>query len=270
MFLRAGWAPDLAGNCVVCAAPAEAEGFSPPTPLTSVPALRFLAFGGLAPGLVVLSAYFRFGLGGHRGFGLGLGLGLMELLPLAFRCLWPPPGFPWKREGVFKGNSFRREYGGTLGRPRWQRPRRRSIPAWAGEPSLAPHRLPRGGSIPAWAGEPAWTWPPHPDRTGLSPRGRGNPVSYRAIPLGQCAIGALSPLWVYPRVGGGTYREELRQMDHRGLSPRGRGNRWFPGQVLQLGLSPRGRGNLRRIWVATARSLGVYPRVGGGTSIQGI
>ena len=111
MFLRAGWAPDLAGNCVVCAAPAEAEGFSPPTPLTSVPALRFLAFGGLAPGLVVLSAYFRFGLGGHRGFGLGLGL--MELLPLAFRCLWPPPGFPWKREGVFKGNSFRREYGGT-------------------------------------------------------------------------------------------------------------------------------------------------------------
>ena len=107
-----------------------------------------------------------------------------------------------------------------------------SIPAWAGEP---PRRgtlettAAFAGSIPAWAGEPDITTElsgPSVLRTGLSPRGRGNPTPYStqkhwAIPGNP--VFARSPR-VYPRVGGGTNNHVPRIGRSRGLSPRGRGN----------------------------------------------
>ena len=84
----------------------------PLTLLLSVPASVCPAFGGLAPGLIVFLAVFLWGLGtlgpGREWFLWSrFGLGLTGFLPRAFRCPWPPPGFPWKRKGVLKCNSFR-------------------------------------------------------------------------------------------------------------------------------------------------------------------
>ena len=90
--------------------------------------------------------------------------------------------------------------------------RRRSIPAWAGEPEPGPVGI---GSIPAWAGEPVYGCSAGPLRVGLSPRGRGNP-RYR---------GSLREVdRVYPRVGGGTRVPWFVAGRGTGLSPRGRGN----------------------------------------------
>ena len=71
VFLSARWAPGLAWDRRRGAAYAEAEGFPPLAMLLSVPAVRFLAFGGPVPRLVVFPAGVRFGLGGHRGLGDG-------------------------------------------------------------------------------------------------------------------------------------------------------------------------------------------------------
>ena len=92
---------------------------------------------------------------------------------------------------------------------------RRSIPAWAGEPteksgpadeSWVYPRVGGGTCIIGVAGEL---------HSGLSPRGRGNRDEDRAAPSSQGSIpawagepgtlsGAASSRWVYPRVGGGT------------------------------------------------------------------
>ena len=112
--------------------------------------------------------------------------------------------------------------------------------------------------------------------TGLSPRGRGNPMRLSGMNEEDGSI----PAWagepsgiakgaghgaVYPRVGGGTLRHCKGSRAWSGLSPRGRGNP----QALQ-----REQGMERSIpaWAGepsraspthwTAR---VYPRVGGGT-----
>ena len=47
------------------------------------------------------------GWGGDRFLGGTPGFGGTGFLPRAFLCLWPSPGFPWKRKGVLKCNSFR-------------------------------------------------------------------------------------------------------------------------------------------------------------------
>ena len=143
-----------------------------------------------------------------------------------------------------------------------------SIPAWAGEPAL-PSLLPRlfsvyprvgGGTevkqldqwqelgghgkprvYPRVGGGTATTTVRAPELLGLSPRGRGNPVtalghhdSFRSIPAW-----AGEPLrrWpsettasVYPRVGGGTGECSDKPGDSYGLSPRGRGNPYGPRQ----------------------------------------
>ncbi len=156
----------------------------------------------------------------------------------------------------------------------------RSIPAWAGEPapvdpgSLPPTVYPRvgGGTLPSQRIQRT--------RLGLSPRGRGNPISsgksgfnVRSIPAwaGEPPRRASSMNhWrVYPRVGGGTDWRNARPSSEAGLSPRGRGNP-IP---LALGIARR-----RSIpaWAGEPAVAGglrgrtaVYPRVGGGTASRG-
>ena len=123
----------------------------------------------LGPVSVVLSAVLLrrfgiFGLGGDRFLGGTFGFGGTGFLPRAFRCLWPSSGFPWKRKGVLKCNSFRILCGGTTvdwripllkiglsprgrgnqGRVGGGAKLVRSIPAWAGEPCRLPWS--RGGT----------------------------------------------------------------------------------------------------------------------------
>ena len=155
---------------------------------------------------------------------------------------------------------------------------RRSIPAWAGEPSVGTwtpllHRVyPRvGGGTVFTASD--WTV-----IRGLSPRGRGN-RSFTA-PTGWS--GASIPAWagepprslamaayvtVYPRVGGGTQASNRLSSAPSGLSPRGRGNRGPWARCRQrLGSIPAWAGE-----PATGRwcrpDTAVYPRVGGGTRL---
>ena len=112
--------------------------------------------------------------------------------------------------------------------------------------------------------------------SGLSPRGRGNPVfaaaaieAYRSIPAWAgkpcCPLQARAPLRVYPRVGGETWRAEGVSNGEWGLSPRGRGNRilvteelLFEGSIPAWAGKPRGRCRQRS-------QAAVYPRVGGET-----
>ena len=110
-----------------------------------------------------------------------------------------------------------------------------SIPAWAGKPTLPattrtrPRVYPRVGGETHVAGD-------HSDAaSGLSPRGRGNHLLTRPLPLGVRSI----PAWagkpsgrrrgtgtrrVYPRVGGETGVDIEVEGAANGLSPRGRGN----------------------------------------------
>ena len=120
-----------------------------------------------------------------------------------------------------------------------------SIPAWAGEPDAARNRslsdpsgIHRGGSIPAWAGEP-WNQMPEPrrSRSGLSPRGRGNPLRIRWTSVGSTGV--------YPRVGGGTAAAQVEDRRERRSIPAWAGEpriRWTS-VGSTWGLSPRGRGN---------------------------
>ena len=114
---------------------------------------------------------------------------------------------------------------------------------------------------------------------GLSPRGRGNRYSghrtyriRRSIPAwaGEpwCHGTDVHLSWVYPRVGGGTNSRRTATGSGGGLSPRGRGNRTsrtvYPENT---GSIPAWAGEpaLRKIAVALFT---VYPRVGGGTSLE--
>ena len=95
------------------------------------------------------------------------------------------------------------------------RHRRRSIPAWAGEPALdsvpflPPQVYPRVGGG-------TWLKPIAGNHNiGLSPAWAGEPP---ASPTRN------SSTRVYPRVGGGTYTRDVTDTTYNGLSPRGRGN----------------------------------------------
>ncbi len=152
------------------------------------------------------------------------------------------------------------------------------------------------GSIPARAGEPPRRSPETPRRrvypragggtgllrclghccSGLSPRGRGNPVRDRgglrstgSIPAraGEPALDLLNGNQprVYPRAGGGTRQGERQMTSMEGLSPRGRGNRARQharrrgaGSIPARAGEPLGGGGLNV-------GQGVYPRAGGGT-----
>ena len=155
----------------------------------------------------------------------------------------------------------------------------RSIPACAGEPARPSARGRRRRVYPRVCGgttTPAGLAIP---TCGLSPRVRGNPSSsihastrIRSIPAcaGEPANAVRSSaLWtVYPRVCGGTYQAQLRDLLASGLSPRVRGN--HPTRRAgdcQVGSIPACAGEP---WTITrsCRSRGVYPRVCGGTCLR--
>ena len=159
---------------------------------------------------------------------------------------------------------------------RADRPRLRSIPAWAGKP--VPSRRP-AGQVPVYprVGGETLGMSRRPCCTpGLSPRGRGNRRDERApgglpgsIPAwaGKPQITAPRPPTrrVYPRVGGETMRGAAAIRSARGLSPRGRGN------LLPAALGPQTSGSIPA-WagkplagVRPGASGRVYPRVGGET-----
>ena len=111
---------------------------------------------------------------------------------------------------------------------------------------------------------------------GLSPRVRGNlrpalPGQFpeRSIPAcaGEPSVAQADrhPVWVYPRVCGGTIASFSNRLTHSGLSPRVRGNRPGPRQrTRRRGSIPACAGEPpeRRRTPSLRR---VYPRVCGGT-----
>ena len=121
-------------------------------------------------------------------------------------------------------------------------------------------------------------WPHGTHRpSGLSPRGRGNPLHQHDLQITQRSIPAWAgkpgrsedsamPCAVYPRVGGETetHRHDIHLI--QGLSPRGRGNRNPSTRYTPHTRSiPAWAGKPRR---ETSGRSGrqVYPRVGGETS----
>ena len=190
----------------------------------------------------------------------------------------PPRG----RGNLFVGHAAARSDGST--------------PAWAGQPPdrnlRCPHRgvYPRvGGATLCWS---SW-WL---SRSGLPPRGRGNPrclgVRLRVVftglpPRGRGNLSAVppgrgqdrsTPAWagqppppspilrwtgVYPRVGGATTLSRHVRLDNgvRGLPPRGRGNLERNGNSggSCWGLPPRGRGNPSSLCTAPNVACGSTP-----------
>ena len=175
----------------------------------------------------------------------------------------------------------------------------RSIPAWAGNPTTRNAARRTSGSIPAWAGEPVKGSMPDVAPSvyprvgggtasliysmvasiGLSPRGRGNLRSISS----RSSVGRSIPAWagepcqgendarqksVYPRVGGGTARTPWRMRLTSGLSPRGRGNHRFLIPLPRLPRSIPAWAGEPSIHHRTQSRRRVYPRVGGGTTLQ--
>ena len=155
----------------------------------------------------------------------------------------------------------------------------RSIPAWAGEPS------------PGWPGtSPSRVYPRvgggtqfdkylYSSRTGLSPRGRGNPSYWDISPSWSGSIPAWAGepsfgksvrycLSVYPRVGGGTLFGNGGVQELAGLSPRGRGNqaRVIRKKPMVRSIPAWAGEPLKQVVVQL--TVRVYPRVGGGTHSQ--
>ena len=135
--------------------------------------------------------------------------------------------------------------------------RRRSIPAWTGEPVMhgsLPVSLtvyPRvDGGTERWDAEEA-------RMSGLSPRGRGEP-------RGGYGFGR----WpgVYPRVDGGTLTSNVTANSIKGLSPRGRGNRFVSQPNSDRMRSIPAWTGEPRLSLPFPKANGVYPRVDGGTS----
>ena len=154
-----------------------------------------------------------------------------------------------------------------------------SIPACAGEPTLASSRSMASSVYPRVCGGTRCTRCRAPAMEGLSPRVRGNRHQRRCYRSRQGSIpacaGEPSAVFdgrgggqVYPRVCGGTAAHQLRRRAGQGLSPRVRGNR-CP--------CPRRRRRSRSIpacagepscWDRAACVYAVYPRVCGGTPEQ--
>ena len=169
-------------------------------------------------------------------------------------------------------------------------------PRGRGNPNLGHFGRPPPGSIPAWAGQPrdgagldrgVRVYPRVGGAThrsirtanqcsGLSPRGRGNPLSspsrnitVRSIPAwaGQpYPLGAESmQATVYPRVGGATHASITVKAGSRGLSPRGRGNRSRCSRSKRPWRSIPAWAGQPFSGLNLDKSSWVYPRVGGAT-----
>ena len=183
----------------------------------------------------------------------------------------------WKKKG--RNDSGLSPRG--RGNPAWGRGRCRcwrSIPAWAGKPWRR-HGSPRCCWVyPRVGGETNRIVRKKFEGDGLSPRGRGNrdpgvgdEARARSIPAwaGKPPARASMGGWdrVYPRVGGETTANRNRAQIVAGLSPRGRGNPVAPvWPTLSLRSIPAWAGKPSQ-QPSQQPSGGVYPRVGGETSL---
>ena len=157
--------------------------------------------------------------------------------------------------------------------------RRGSIPAGAGEPTEAGHKLRHCGVYPRGCGGTSCCRVTWGGAAGLSPRVRGNlartPIA--TTRPGSIPAGAGEPASrrfcrnirrVYPRGCGGTRRREEVAPGAEGLSPRVRGNRRAVAVGGRLfGSIPAGAGEPCAA-SATVRGYRVYPRGCGGTCIS--
>ena len=214
----------------------------------------------------------------HRSIPAWAGEPTCDTMTGAWRWVYPRVGggtyvnghSPWKPEGLSPRGRGNRQ-------PRTQdADGSRSIPAWAGEPSVALSTCGVPTVYPRVGGGTESSPSDSPHRTGLSPRGRGNRrpriagyLMCRSIPAWAGEPPQEVPMkcirWVYPRVGGGTTYRASFMPNPDGLSPRGRGNRADRRQPCTAGRSiPAWAGEpyLAAVAVCAAE---VYPRVGGGT-----
>ena len=155
--------------------------------------------------------------------------------------------------------------------------RRRSIPAWAGQPGRRCGPAPTTWVYPRVGGATAVRQSVLLTDSGLSPRGRGNRPdgAVAALCLGSIPAWAGQPrregrldgyFSVYPRVGGATGQHRCRACGRQGLSPRGRGNLPGPVGCPSAGRSiPAWAGQPTRHGTSS-NMVKVYPRVGGATS----
>ena len=152
----------------------------------------------------------------------------------------------------------------------------RSIPAYAGEPSLPEWGMYRFAVYPRVCGGtmPDVAHPVTPP--GLSPRMRGNPrwTNTSRLPYGSIPAYAGEPAgWrrsrpsggVYPRVCGGTRRDYPPAGNQHRLSPRMRGNLERRTLPLERWTSIPACAGEPADARCTIRPSGVYPRVCGGT-----
>ncbi len=154
--------------------------------------------------------------------------------------------------------------------------RRRTIPAWAGEPRRPGRSRRHGRDYPRVGGGTSGTPYGLCPSGGLSPRGRGNPTGATAAAFKTRTI----PAWAgepsvaasvgtvredYPRVGGGTQETDVLEQYDTGLSPRGRGNP-SPSVVTSMdaGTIPAWAGE-PGVGISMLAVSSDYPRVGGGT-----
>ncbi len=156
-------------------------------------------------------------------------------------------------------------------------PRRRSIPACAGEPPARRSVRRRLGVYPRVCGGTDDAVNNQPNGIGLSPRVRGNPDQpeyfiehKRSIPAcaGEPTLVHRNPphTKVYPRVCGGTCVLACRCHVVKGLSPRVRGNLGYSArETTYSGSIPACAGEPEPALRPTA-TYQVYPRVCGGTS----
>ena len=185
-----------------------------------------------------------------------------------------PPAKDASRTGL--SPRVRGNLGGQAAAADWEG----SIPACAGEPCWARGMTGRTTVYPRVCGGTAYDGRDHAHRLGLSPRVRGNPAALRppllvARSIPACAgepqdsAAAVSGITVYPRVCGGTEREEGAWLPPWGLSPRVRGNLpRLPVAIFAVWSIPACAGE--PVEHDPRPGVGeVYPRVCGGTRPRG-
>ena len=153
-------------------------------------------------------------------------------------------------------------------------PNGRSIPASAGQPSCISPASRSASVYPRECGATSHCHVRAASIPGLSPRVRGNHITYRQPPVGERSIPASAGqpysescgklrYWVYPRECGATSFQGRLGLARPGLSPRVRGNRRVPQvQGSQRGSIPASAGQPTPDTASTLP----YPRECGATS----
>ena len=154
--------------------------------------------------------------------------------------------------------------------------RTRSIPARAGEPTVARRSWLVTGVYPRACGGTPVPRQPLLLLRGLSPRVRGNRPLTEQPGFGGGSIPAragepwgvhpvIHPVTVYPRACGGTALIRFANVRASGLSPRVRGNHQVPPLSRERSRSIPARAGEPLYSVSSGSSIGVYPRACGGT-----